>query len=208
MHQMDTILVAVGVPTKEGAGTTPGHSHAVMLSEGKLDNPLDQPVKHNAQHEEKLIDASNKSEENNVKHEFRESEEEEHSAGGAQENGWDIPDISDLLDSLNVSESEQKNNSIFTCTDGADCTEGSECQCTQEEEGQSDTDSECVPWEWDTKHWSTEHTIKHNSIRTECPTQDQVAKGKQTSSATLPTHSPHSLVTEHTTTAHMDSDEN
>ncbi|KAF5906706.1 transmembrane and coiled-coil domain-containing protein 4, partial [Clarias magur] len=136
MHQMDTILVAVGVPTKEGAG----HSHTVMLSEGKLDNPLDQPVKQNTQHEEKHMDASNESDENNLKYESRESEKEEHSAGRAQENGWDIPDISDLLDSLSVSESEQKSNSIFTCTDSADCTEGSECQCTQEEEGKSDTD--------------------------------------------------------------------
>ncbi|KAB5546215.1 hypothetical protein PHYPO_G00069510 [Pangasianodon hypophthalmus] len=204
MRQMDTILVAVGFPTKEGAETTPGHSHSVMLSEGKLDTLEAQPIKENGQREEHLIEASNKSEEANVKNEFTETEGDEHSAGRAQENGWDIPDISDLLDSLSVSETAQKDSNFFTCTQGI---EGSDCQCIQEEEGQSDTDSECISWEWDTKHWSTEHMITPHPKRTECPTQDQAAKGKQPYSATLHTHSLHSPVTEHTMMARMDSDE-
>lgn len=105
---MDTILVAVGVPTKEGAETTPGHSYSVMLSEGKLDTPETQPIKENGQHEENLIEASNTREETNMKNEFTEAEGEHDSVERARENGWDIPDISDLLDSLSVSESEQK----------------------------------------------------------------------------------------------------
>ncbi|XP_060794331.1 transmembrane and coiled-coil domain-containing protein 4 isoform X2 [Neoarius graeffei] len=204
MRQMDTILVAVGVPTKEGAGTTPGHSQSVMLSEGKLDTPEAQPNKENGQHEENLIEASNKNEEANVKNELTETEGEQHSPGRAQENGWDIPDISDLLESLSVSKSEQKDSSFFTCTEDI---EGSHGQCTQEEESQSDTASECISWEWETKHWTIEPTTTHHSKRTECSTQDQVAKGKQPFSATLPTQSLHSPVTEHTTTAHMDSEE-
>lgn len=201
MRQMDTILVAVGVPTKEGAETTPGLSYSTMLHEGKLDSPETQPIKENGQHEKNLIEASNTNKETNMKNEFtHETEGEEHSAERAQENGWDIPDISDLLDSLSVSESEQKDSSFFMCI------EGSDHQCTQEEEGQSDTDSECISWKWDTEHRTTKHTITHQSKRTECPTQDQVAKGKQSFFATLPTHSLHSPVTEETTAAHMDSD--
>lgn len=202
MRQMDTILVAVGIPTKEGVETTPGHPHSVMLSEGKLDTPEAQTFKENGQHEENLIEASNKSEETNVKNELTETEREEQCAGRAQENGWDIPDISDLLDSLSVSESEQKDSSFFTCTESF---ARSDHQCTQE--GQSDTDSEFISWEWDTNHWTTEHTITHHSKSTECPTQNQVAKGKQPCSATLPTHLLKSPVTEQTTTEHMDSDE-
>lgn len=202
MRQMDTILVAVGVPTKEGAGATPGHSQTVMLSEGKLDTPDTCPISKNGQHEENLTEASDTNEEASVKNEFTDTEGE-HSAERAQENGWDIPDISDLLDSLSASESKQKDSSFFTCTEGI---EGSDCQCTQQEGGQSDTDSECVSWEWD-KHWTNEHTITHHSKRTECPMHDQVAKGKQAFSATLPTLALHSPVTEHTTTAHIDSDE-
>ncbi|KAF4078091.1 hypothetical protein AMELA_G00195260 [Ameiurus melas] len=202
MRQMDTILVAVGIPTKEGVETTPGHSHSVMLSEGKLDTPEAQTFKENEQHEENLIEASNKSEETNVKNEFTETEGEEHHAGRAQENGWDIPDISDLLDSLSVSESEQKDSSLFTCTESF---ESSDHPCTHK--GQSDTDREFISWEWDTNHWTTEHTITHHSKSTERPTQDQVAKGKQPCSEALPTHSLKSPVTEHTTTEHVDSDE-
>lgn len=193
MHQMDTILVAVGVPTKEGAGAT---THSVMLSERKLDPPETQPIKENGQN---LLEASNKSEETNVRKEFTETEGEEERA---QENGWDIPDISDLLDSLSVSESEEKDSSFFPSTEG---TEVSDHQRTQD--GQCDTDSECNSWEWDTKHWTTEQTIIHNPKRTECPTQDQADKSQQPFSATLPTHSLHSPVTEHTARAHMDSDE-
>ncbi|KAG7323606.1 hypothetical protein KOW79_013308 [Hemibagrus wyckioides] len=196
MHQMDTILVAVGVPTKEGAGAK---THSVMLSERKLDPPETQPIKENGQN---LLEDSNKSEETNVRKEFTETEGEEDSAERAQENGWDIPDISDLLDSLSVSESEQKDSSLFTSTEG---TEVSDHQHIQD--GQCDTDSECNSWEWDTKHWTTEHTIKHNPKRTECPTQDQADKSQQPFSATLPTHSRHSPVIEHTARAHMDSDE-
>ncbi|KAK2825414.1 hypothetical protein Q7C36_019341 [Tachysurus vachellii] len=202
MHQMDTILVAVGVPTKEGAGTTTGHFHSVMLSEGKLDPPEAQPIKENGQHEENLLEASNKIGETNVRNEFTETEGEEHSAERVQENGSDIPDISDLLDSISVSGSEQIDSNFFTCTEGI---EGSDHQHIQD--GQSDTESECISWEWDTKHWTTEHATIHHPKRTECPIQDQVAKSQQPFSATLPTHSLHSSVTEHTSTAHMDSDE-
>lgn len=198
MRQMDTILVAVGVPTKEGAGATPGHSHSVILSERKLDTPEGQHMNENREHEKNLTEALNTKDETNMK------TEGEHNAERVQENGWDIPDISGLLDSLSVSESEQKESNFFTCSKGS---EGSDRQCMQEEEGQSETDSECVSWEWDTKHWTTEHTSTCHSQRTECLTQDQVAKGKQAFSATLPTRSLHSPVTEHTTTAHIDSDE-
>lgn len=202
MRQMDTILVAVGLPTKEGAGATPGHSHSVMLSEGKLDTSETHPIRANQRHEENLIEASNPSEETNMKNELTGTEVEQ-GAERAQENGWDIPDISDLLDSLSASESEQKNGNCFTGTEVSDALDH---QCTQVRVGQSDTDIECMSLEWDTKHWSTEHTITHHSKRTECPMHDQVADSEHAFSATLPTHSLHSPVTENRVTAHTDSD--
>ncbi|KAI5612272.1 transmembrane and coiled-coil domain-containing protein 4 isoform X1 [Silurus asotus] len=202
MRQMDTILVAVGVPTMEVAGATLGHSQSVVLSEAKLSHPEAQPDKECGQQEEELLDSS-KSKETDVKNELTENEEE-HSAGKEQENGWDIPDISDLLDSLSVSESKQKDSVFFTDTEA---TEGSDHQCTHKEEGQSDTDTEGNSWEWDIKHWTTEHTITCHTERTECPMQDEVAKGKQSFSAQMPTQLLHTPVTEHTTSADLHSDE-
>lgn len=157
---MDTILVAVGVPTKEGAGATPDHSHSVMLSERKLDKSETLPeIRKNLRHEENLIGASNTSKETNMKNELTGTEDEQ-IAEKAQENGWDIPDISDLLDSLSVSESEQKDSSFFI---GTELSDASDHQSTLEKEGQNDTDIECMSWEWDTKHWTTENTITHHS---------------------------------------------
>lgn len=198
MHQMDTILVAVGVPTKEGAGATPGHSQSVILSEMKIDAPEAQPITENG-HKENPIKRSNKSENTDIKNEFTETEGKEHSSGREPGNGWDIPDISDLLDLLSDSESEQKD-----CT-GTESIKDLNHQGLQE--GQSDTDSECMSWEWDTKHWSNEPIITHHPKKTECPMQGQVTKSQQPFSATLPTLSLHSPVTEHTATALIDSDE-
>lgn len=84
MRQMDTILVAVGVPTKEVHGaSTCLTSQAVAIQ--------NRTVTSEKQH------ATDK--------EVEETEEE-------ATDGWDIPDISDLLDVLNESEPENSENTL------------------------------------------------------------------------------------------------
>ncbi|TSR39563.1 Transmembrane and coiled-coil domain-containing protein 4 [Bagarius yarrelli] len=203
MHQMDTILVAVGVPTKEGVEITPGHSHLVTLNEREIDNPETLAIKEDEQDGENSVEALNKSKETKVTTVFTETKEEDYSAGREQDNGWDIPDISDLLDSLSVSEAGQKDSNCFICSEGIEATSH---ECTKKGQSDSGSDSECMSWEWDTKHWTTEHKIPVHPKRTKCSTQDQAAQVQQSFSATPPTRllSPS---TEHAATAHMDSDE-
>ncbi|XP_062871981.1 transmembrane and coiled-coil domain-containing protein 4 [Trichomycterus rosablanca] len=192
MNEMDTILVAVGVPTKEGAGTLSGNSHdLVTLTHEKLDTPEALSIKAILPEEERLTEASTQNEENVKKEEFTVCEEEEHHSGTVQENGWDIPDISDLLDSICDSESDQKErvNDSFNDTEG---NRSPECQCEREEVDQSDTETEHNSWEWDTTHWNNEHTITHNLKRTQCATQDRVTNEKPSA------HTLHSPVTDHT----------
>lgn len=93
MRQMDTILVAVGVPTKEVPGASFALHQTVTVTKGTeeiLDRVLsEQQVTQKQSQSEDGVNCS----------------EETGEVTDTPEDGWDIPDISDLLDSLSDAES-------------------------------------------------------------------------------------------------------
>lgn len=131
MRQMDTILVAVGVPTKE----VPGASFA-----------LHQPA--TTDHHDRI---PKDPETQNSAETHTEGSETLAETGNTGEtgDGWDIPDISDLLDSLNDTESE---NSPLTSEDPpAKNNLASGCDGEEEEPGE-----EHGSWSWDETVWTPE----------------------------------------------------
>ncbi|XP_024149576.1 transmembrane and coiled-coil domain-containing protein 4 isoform X2 [Oryzias melastigma] len=131
MRQMDTILVAVGVPTKE----VPGASISLPFSVAERD-----VEKENGNATRNLAEGA-----------------EPHAQGGGEGaegegagNGWDIPDISDLLDS--VYETEEENSSTFQggVTDG---DTGIDARPGRTEE--SDLDEEHFSWSWKDTDWTS-----------------------------------------------------
>lgn len=108
MRQMDTILVAVGVPTREEAGARSGQSQLVNLTQEKTPGSVQDEVK-----EKPSTDISNTdSTETSLSENINPPGEKRRGKRSDSENGWDIPDISDLLDSLNdcdsVSDARQR----------------------------------------------------------------------------------------------------
>lgn len=184
MHEMDTILVAVGVPTKEGAGSPFENLHS-LVTHKKPDTPEAQSIQPSLSEATETLTPS---EESDQTEEFKVCKEEEHQSSTVQENGWNIPDISDLLDSICVSESDPNYGSTDDRFNDTEDNRSPECQCGEEEVDQSDTETESNSWEWDTTHWNNEHTLTHN-VKT---TQDRVTNGK------LSTHKLHSPLTDHT----------
>ncbi|KAA0706640.1 Transmembrane and coiled-coil domain-containing protein 4 [Triplophysa tibetana] len=170
MRQMDTILVAVGVPTREEAGATSGQSQLDILTQEKSDTPGSVPdeVK-----EEPTIDTSNR---DSTETSFSESINHTGEKGSGKktdsESGWDIPDISDLLDSLNdcddVSDPCQR-------IDRSTCALGAEDRFEQKQQSTScpgsDTDCERTSWDWDDTQWTTERSTTSQQSNSEA--QDQ-----------------------------------
>ncbi|XP_029292333.1 transmembrane and coiled-coil domain-containing protein 4 [Cottoperca gobio] len=144
MRQMDTILVAVGVPTREVAGASFVLRQPVIITQGVVVVPDQTPTEQQETETPK------------------QAEEAETCAGESGDvseeiaGGWDIPDISDLLDSLNDTESD-RNNLPLTSEENA--TNGdSACALNIPCEGVEDPNNEHVSWSWDDTHWTTEHT--------------------------------------------------
>ncbi|XP_029362554.1 transmembrane and coiled-coil domain-containing protein 4 isoform X2 [Echeneis naucrates] len=153
MRQMDTILVAVGVPTKEVPGAVFALPQPVTIRKGTTDNP-DQPSS-----EQHVTDPQNPAEKARTSGGksgcLKEVDENEEIC-----DGWDIPDISDLLDSFNDTEPETESavrKSLPLEDNDSECNTGSafDAQCDDVEE--SDLDNEQVSWSWDDAHWSPEH---------------------------------------------------
>lgn len=119
MRQMDTILVAVGVPTKEVPGASFAlHQPATVTKETEeiLDQvPSEQQVTQKQSQTEVSVNCS----------------EDAGEATDMTGDGWDIPDISDLLDSLSdaetVSHAEVRSISPLTPKEEADPEEMSAC---------------------------------------------------------------------------------
>ncbi|XP_056589269.1 transmembrane and coiled-coil domain-containing protein 4-like [Triplophysa dalaica] len=166
MRQMDTILVAVGVPTREEAGVRSGQSQLDILTQeksGSLGSVPDE-VK-----EEPTIDTSNR---NSTETSFSESINHTGEKRTDSESGWDIPDISDLLDSLNdcddVSDPCQK-------IDHSTCAFGAEDRFEHKQQSascpDSDTDCERTSWDWDDTQWNTERS--NTSQQSHSEAQDQ-----------------------------------
>lgn len=156
MRQMDTILVAVGVPTKEVPGASFALRQPVMVTKGTVENA------HQTPDEQQVTETENQTEEARIEEggdvkDVAETEE--------MGDGWDIPDISDLLDSLNETESEHgvdvRNGLPLTAEVNAveeDTASTYNALCDGAEE--ADPDSEHISWSWDDTHWTTEHAHK------------------------------------------------
>lgn len=177
MRQMDTILVAVGVPTREEAGARSGQSQLVNLTQEKPDIPgsvLDE-VKENPS----TAISNRDSTETSLSHSINHTGEEGQGKKTDSENGWDIPDISDLLDSLNDSD-----NVSDPCQriDRSTCATGAEDHFEQKHQSTRDTDCERSSWDWNDTQWTTEHLSQqsHNEA------QEQLANSKPACSEPRP----------------------
>lgn len=156
MRQMDTILVAVGVPTKEVPGASFALPQPVTIKKGTVDNPDQTPSEQRlTEKQNSAIKAETCLEESENINEVAETEE--------TCDGWDIPDISDLLDSLNDTESENqiahRNNLPLTSEENAtnnDTASAFNAQYDGVEE--AEPDNEHISWSWDDTHWTAEHT--------------------------------------------------
>lgn len=176
MRQMDTILVAVGVPTREAPGASGGALQLLTTSDGKL-NFLDPSLQKEVTDEQKVESSLVSVEETCGGEDSGVAEVEENEEKG---DGWDIPDISDLLDSLNdtgtddrkivedsTSLGPEENPPHEDIRSAVEC-DGQETESDGEEGERSD--SEHTSWSWDDTHWTSEqtHTKAHqkNSHRT------------------------------------------
>ncbi|KAI2649478.1 Transmembrane and coiled-coil domain-containing protein 4 [Labeo rohita] len=173
MRQMDTILVAVGVPTREEAGAMSGKLQLVHLSQEKTGTPESA-----GQKGEPSIDSSNQDTSEANVDEYK-KQTQERGERKDSENGWDIPDISDLLDSIGecdgVLEACQ-GNARSPCALGVkDHVEPSQDQGkTNKDEGE--TDCEHTSWDWDDTNWTTESTNTTYQLHTEA--REQIINGK------------------------------
>ncbi|XP_051515525.1 transmembrane and coiled-coil domain-containing protein 4 isoform X1 [Myxocyprinus asiaticus] len=174
MRQMDTILVAVGVPTREEAGAMSGKLHIANLSQEEPGITESVTDDQSGAKEEPPIDISTKDPSDTTKTNVYECIKTQDKGGYERkdsENGWDIPDISDLLDSINDCD-----DVTDTCQpdDRFSCALGSKDR--RDGEGESDTDFEQTSWDWNDTHWTTEHT--NASYKSHTDARDQLANGK------------------------------
>ncbi|MEQ2279956.1 hypothetical protein AMECASPLE_014618, partial [Ameca splendens] len=158
MRQMDTILVAVGVPTKEVPGASFLLPQSVKATEKTVDN-LDQAGK-----EQQVSMKQNPAEKDKIcsedSRDWREAAETEDMG-----DGWDIPDITDLLDSLNETET---NNHVSTLNkvstnneeETTDNTTSSDFTAQNNSLEEAELDDEHISWSWDDAHWTTERSPK------------------------------------------------
>lgn len=137
MRQMDTILVAVGVPTKEVPG-------ASFVLPGTVD--MSETQRRAEEPEPRAGDSGD----------VREEEEAEEAG-----DGWDIPDISYLLDLPNDAESD-RNTSACDSEEKASGGDAVPPSKSLPPDGAEDAepDNEPVSWSWDDTQWTTEHTHK------------------------------------------------
>lgn len=140
MRQMDTILVAVGVPTREVPGTSFALPQPVTVTKGTEEMPDQTP------REQQEAEILNQTEVGGT------GTEETGGMMDATGDGWDIPDISDLLDSLSDPESASqpgvRNNLPLTAKDKTTDSETSfvlNAPCDTVEEG--NTDNKHISWD-------------------------------------------------------------
>lgn len=159
MRQMDTILVAVGVPTREETGAMSGKLQLVHVSQEKADTPESA-----GQSEGKITPSLNirdLSDTTDVNADENQKQSEVRCERQDSENGWDIPDISDLLDSISESDgilepSEGRNTHSPCDPRGEDHVELSQEQKQTGREDESDSEFEQTSWDWEDTHWTTE----------------------------------------------------
>ncbi|XP_061623516.1 LOW QUALITY PROTEIN: transmembrane and coiled-coil domain-containing protein 4 [Phyllopteryx taeniolatus] len=149
MRQMDTILVAVGVPTKEVPGSSYVPPPPVTITKGTVHTQDQTQIKQQLQETKSPV------------------QEAETSAADIAEDstemadGWDVPDIADLLDALNSDDSESKGpptagNSVPHCQENTT----NRRPVFNESEEQAEADDEQVSWSWDDTHWTPARSHK------------------------------------------------
>lgn len=152
MRQMDTILVAVGVPTKEVPETSFALHRTVTVSKATkeiLDQvPSEQQMTHKQSQTEDGVNCS----------------EETDEATDVTGDGWDIPDISDLLDSLSdaecVSHTKVGNSLPVTPEDEAAPEEMSACDgCVRDSPVDDNKHIRVLGWHPQTKTGSLTKSI-------------------------------------------------
>ncbi|XP_005815550.2 transmembrane and coiled-coil domain-containing protein 4 [Xiphophorus maculatus] len=148
MRQMDTILVAVGVPTKEVAGASFVLPQSVRVAQKTVDN-LDW-----AEEQHRASETQNPAEKDKTSSQESADWRDETEDMG---NGWDIPDITDLLDSLN--ETEPNNGvSVLNIVSPNDTTSSDFIAQNSREE--AEPDDEQISWSWNDAHWTADHLHK------------------------------------------------
>ncbi|XP_067226816.1 transmembrane and coiled-coil domain-containing protein 4 isoform X1 [Chanodichthys erythropterus] len=176
MRQMDTILVAVGVPTREEAGAMSSKLQLVHLSQEKPGTP--ESAGQSRVKGEQSLDISNK-DTKDVPSSNVDQYKKRHTRKES-ENGWDIPDISDLLDSISecdgIPESCQGNAHSPCAPRGENHVEPSQNQSKIDREDEVNTDFENTSWDWDDTNWTAEHTNTPYQSHTEA--QSQLTNGK------------------------------
>lgn len=218
--------MAVGVPTREGAGSVAGAQQLIFGMTSGLPGASETCSKTvDGEGPKESQEGSSSSATTDQCQEQRTmatpaSVTEELSE--ATENGWDIPDISDLLDSLNDQDGE-----TLPCPEGDDhdsllCptedTVHQDTQCEVENlpsEGETAEDSENNSWDWNTTNWTTEHshTNEGDQTQTQHMLGDKMRNGKPTRPVALhslagPTHSYHHPMTDHTAKTSQNSNDN
>uniref|UniRef100_A0A7N8WYX4 Transmembrane and coiled-coil domains 4 n=1 Tax=Mastacembelus armatus TaxID=205130 RepID=A0A7N8WYX4_9TELE len=158
MRQMDTILVAVGVPTKEVPGASFAISQPVTVKKRTVDNP-DRTI-----NEQQVTETHDRTAEK-AETCTEESEDMNNVPEEDMGDGWDIPDISDLLDTLNDTESENQvtamNDVPLTSEENATNNNRSSAVSAQcDAVVEADPDNEHISWSWDDTHWTAEHKQK------------------------------------------------
>ncbi|XP_061114819.1 transmembrane and coiled-coil domain-containing protein 4 [Conger conger] len=175
MRQMETILIAVGVPTRERA-RVPTVAPPECTEEGR-DPGQDQSVEGGGVSQDERVEPGDKgggggggvaegepvcdtdrSVIARLGEESRQGDEKEGAKEGCAADGWDIPDISDLLDSLNDVDIPSQHCLLGSSVDGPEQNVISknvglilEPRC-----GAEGVDT--THWDWDTTNWTTEHS--------------------------------------------------
>ncbi|KAG9332736.1 hypothetical protein JZ751_014835, partial [Albula glossodonta] len=175
MRQMDTILVAVGVPTREMAGVIavvspksteerPDLVQGQLLQEGGASrNEMVEPDSKGGVAcvaKKKPVCSVDVSGITCAGEELNRGKEEgqEGRATEACTDGWDIPDISDLLDSLNDADVPSQDYPLSSSVDGPDqeiICQDTDCNLEPQCAGQDGAeriilDSDHTHWSWDT----------------------------------------------------------
>ncbi|XP_021471876.2 transmembrane and coiled-coil domain-containing protein 4 [Oncorhynchus mykiss] len=169
MRQMDTILVAVGVPTREVPGAGGGPLQPLTMTERKLDIAMIQSIQGDMAEKQKLVGSSAGAGETCMGEGGQLEEKED------MGDGWDIPDISDLLDSLNEIDVVSTENILE-----GNLQQSSEGNATHEDNGApshlefdgwgkeleeiweegvegTESDTEHTSWSWEDTRWTPEH---------------------------------------------------
>ncbi|XP_073690389.1 transmembrane and coiled-coil domain-containing protein 4 [Garra rufa] len=162
MRQMDTILVAVGVPTREEAGAMSGKLQLVHLSQEKTDTPESA-----GQTGEPSIDISNQDTSEVNVDEYK-KQTQERSERKDSENGWDIPDISDLLDSISESDGVLEACQGNRVKDHVEPSQGED----KTDKDESETDCEHTSWDWDETNWTTEQNCTNTTHQSHTEAQE------------------------------------